>query len=103
MEQQQDDIRGAIEALLNIAAQAAEMQVTEEGREAVYAILNLVAEHFDIAVDEVVEEELDDGSIHITFKTAEPAGPPQRSRAKLTVIQGSLLDNSEPDEDDQLH
>jgi len=102
MEQQQDDIRGAIEALLNIAAQAAEMQVTEEGREAVYAILNLVAEHFDIAVDEVVEEELDDGSIHITFKTAEPAAP-QRSRAKLTVIQGSLLDNSEPDEDDQLH
>ena len=94
------DIQGAIEALLNIAAQAAEMQVTEEGREAVYAILNLVAEHFDIEIAEVVEEELEDGSIHVTFKEEG-----RKQRPKLSVIQGgiSLLDDTTPDDDDSVH
>ena len=94
------DIQGAIEALLNIAAQAAEMQVTEEGREAIYSILNFVADHFDIEIAEVVEEELEDGSIHVTFKEEGT-----KKRPKLSVIQGGigLLDDTTPDDDDSVH
>ena len=98
-----NDIVQAVEALLNIAAQAAEMQVTEEGREAVYAILNFVAAHHGIEVAEI-EEELEDGSIHVTFKDSTTTAK-KRTKPKLSVIQGgaALLDDAEPDDDEPLH
>ena len=99
-----NDIVQAVEALLNIAAQAAEMQVTEEGREAVYAILNFVAAHHGIEVAEVEEEELEDGSIHVRFKDSTTTAK-KRTKPKLSVIQGgaALLDDAEPDDDEPLH
>ena len=99
-----EDLLGAVEALLNIGAQAAEMQVTEEGREAVYSILNFVAAHHGIEIAEVEEEELEDGSIHVRFKDNEITTT-TKQRPKLSVIQGgaALLDDTTPDDDDSVH
>lgn len=47
-----------LEALLNLASLAAEMQVTDEGHDAVIAICDAVADHYGIARIEAEEPEL---------------------------------------------
>tara|TARA_B100000780_G_C21095991_1_gene442011 strand:+ start:616 stop:942 length:327 start_codon:yes stop_codon:yes gene_type:complete len=55
--EQDVDIQQVVEALLNICGQAAEMQIDEESRAAIYDMCDAVAEHHDIPrVDAIVEE-----------------------------------------------
>ena len=67
-DEQSIDIQQIIEALLNICGQAAEMQIDEESRAAIYDMCDAVAEHHDIPrVDAILEEHLDGTSSTNTF------------------------------------
>jgi len=66
-----------LEALLNMAVQVAELQYDDTARENMYAIIESVAEEFDIPrlYIETEQETLEDGTTHITVKTQEE--PPE--------------------------
>jgi len=81
-----------LEACLNLAAQTAQMQISEEGAEDIFAITDSIASRFNIETRIVeIEDERDDTvrslTIYSTAETkpanTEPAGPP--------VINGNVF------------
>ena len=61
------DITQVIEAVLNICGQAAEMQIDEESRLAIYDMCDAVAEHHGIARFDAVIEQEEDWSSKVTY------------------------------------
>lgn len=73
MSAEYDDLdKAALEALgevLNLAAQIAEMQMSDEARKDIYDLLDTVADHYGVERTEirVSEEEDDDGAVIIRY------------------------------------
>ena len=59
-------IQQVVEALLNICGQAAEMQIDEESRAAIYDMCDAVAEHHDIPRVDALVEDHGDGSSSVS-------------------------------------
>ncbi len=55
-------VKDALGEVLNLAAQVAEMQMSEESRDEIYELLDLVAEHYGIERHEV-KITADDGDV----------------------------------------
>jgi hypothetical protein len=70
-----DETRELLEAALNMLAQVAEMQYTDEGLAGVYSLANTLADTFGIEsrVATVTEE---DGVIHVTYTEEDDDTPP---------------------------
>ena len=65
----EDLLNSAIAELLNIAASVAELQVTDESAEDIYAVCDIVADYFQIERSRAIIEEHDDGSFTTRFET----------------------------------
>lgn len=65
----EDLLNAAIAELLNIAASVAELQVTDESAEEIYAVCDIVADYFQIERSRAIIEEHDDGSFTTRFET----------------------------------
>ena len=68
-----------LEACLNLAAQTAQIQITEQGVEDIFAITDSIASRFNIETRIVeIEDERDDVTRSLTiYATNEPPGPPK--------------------------
>jgi hypothetical protein len=87
----------AIGELLNLAAQVAELQMTDEGAEDIYAICDLVAEYYQIERAVAVTEEHDDGSFTTRFETYTGATPePEAQQGQREPIPGSICTRGKP-------
>lgn len=62
-------VQAALGELLNIAASVAELQMTDEAAEEIYAICDLVAEYYQIERARAVTTEHEDGSFTTHFET----------------------------------
>ena len=92
----------ALQELLNIASSVAELQLTDESAEDIYAMCDLVAEFYGIGRAKAIIEEHEDGSYTTRF---EPLEEPEVD-AHAVAIPGSirtkgrpkfrLMDNSKP-------
>ena len=92
------DIQQVVEALLNICGQAAEMQIDEDSRIAIYDMCDAVASFHDIPRFDVIMEEQADGSHRVTYY-----GDGITSGAQDTNFKPKLklvVDNIEDLEDD---
>lgn len=82
------DIQQVVEALLNICGQAAEMQLDEEARNAIYDMCDAVAEHHGIPRFEAVVEEQPDGSSRVTYYGDGVSAELDKPSLKLVVNNG---------------
>ena len=92
------DIQQIVEALLNICGQAAEMQIDEESRNAIYDMCDAVAEHHGIPRFDAVIEQQEDGSSRVTYY-----GEGVGSRVDDTNFKPKLklvVDNGQEDDED---
>lgn len=78
-----------LETVLEWTSLVAELQVTDDARDAVIAVARALAVEFGIPVREITEEELPDGSVRVTWKDTETDSD--------TEI------DSEPDPDSTVH
>ena len=62
-------VQAALGELLNIAASVAELQMTDEAAEDIYAICDLVAEYYQIERARAITTEHEDGSFTTHFET----------------------------------
>ena len=90
------DIQQVVEALLNICGQAAEMQIDEESRNAIYDMCDAVAEHHGIPRFDAVIEEQEDGSSRVTYYGKGMAEDLPTTKPKLKLV----VDNNPEDDDD---
>lgn len=66
-----DETRSVLEAALNLLAQVAEMQITDEGLVNVYAIANDLADRFGIESRVANITQNDDGTVTVTYTEEE--------------------------------
>jgi len=111
-------VQAALGELLNIAAQVAELQTTDESADEIYNICDLVAEYYQIERSRAINTEHDDGSFTTHFETFTGAGEPiqdapRNDNKNREPIPGNLrfkgkpklrlIDSSTPiDYDDEL-
>ena len=94
--------REALGEVLNLAAQIAEMQMSDEARKDIYDLLDTVADHYGIERTEihVSEEEDDEGAVIIRYTRDEEDQPvDQKEEAELPSYLTLAVDNS----DKKLH
>ena len=89
-------VRAAVGELLNLAASVAEMQITDESAEEIYAICDLVAEYYQIERARAITVEHEDGSFTTHFETY--IGTPEEApeAARTTPIPGSIRTTGKP-------
>ena len=86
----------AIGELLNIAAQVAELQTTDEGAEDIYAVCDLVAEYYQIERAVAITEEHDDGSFTTRFENYTGATPEPAHTTRTEPIPGHIRTKGKP-------
>ena len=86
------DIRQVVEALLNSCGQAAEMQIDEDSRLAIYDMCDAVAEHHGVERFDAVIEQEEDGSSRVTYY-GEGVGPSSEPKLRLVSNNGESLDH----------
>ncbi len=95
------DIQQVVEALLNICGQAAEMQIDEDSRNAIYDMCDEVALFHNIPRFDAIIEQQEDGSSRVTYYgkgVAEGAVDTNfKPKLKLVVDNNSEEDDEEPD------
>ena len=89
------DLQQIVEALLNICGQAAEQQLDEASRQAIYEMCDAVAQHHGIPRWDAIVEEQEDGSHRVTYY-GEVDADTQRPKTGLRLV----VDNDLEDEDD---
>jgi len=106
MSSEYEDLEAAAKAalgeVLNLAAQIAEMQMSEEARADIYDLLNEVADHYGIEHKEIKisEEEDDEGTVIIRYTRDEEDQPAdQKEEPELPSYLSLAVDNS----DKKLH
>ena len=87
------DIQQVVEALLNICGQAAEMQIDEESRNAIYDMCDEVAIFHNIPRFDAVIEQQEDGSSRVSYYGK---GVAEELRPKLKLV----VDNKDEDEEE---
>ena len=98
--------RELLEAALNMVSQTAHLQINEEAALGLIELCDEIAARFGIESDEisVIDEHdtpnRDDGPPTITVYRTHKQDP---KRPVLTVIDGDKMDDTPPDDDDQLH
>jgi hypothetical protein len=85
------DIQEIVEALLNICGQAAEMQIDEDSRLAIYDMCDIVAEHHGVQRFDALIEQEEDGSSKVTYY-GEGVGPSNEPKLRLVSNNGESLD-----------
>ena len=93
------DIQQVVEALLNICGQAAEMQIDEDSRTAIYDMCDAVAAFHDIPRFDAVIEEQDDGSSRVSYYGKGVAEELPSTKPKLRLV----VDNPEEDDPETIH
>lgn len=93
------DIQQVVEALLNICGQAAEMQIDEESRTAIYDMCDAVAEFHDIPRFDAVFEEQEDGSSRVSYYGKGVSEELPSTKPKLRLV----VDNPEEDDPETIH
>ena len=91
-------IQSAIGELLSLAASVAELQITDEGADEIYALCDLVAEYFQIERVKAITTEHADGSFTTHFETFTGEGElhsAPRSDTR-TPIPGSIRTKGKP-------
>lgn len=81
-------IKQQLEILLNMSVYVAEMQLTDEGRSATYALINSIAEEFDIELEDDMVDLMDDAGIQ-PYHSTKP-----KTKPSLSVIHGSKESSS---------
>lgn len=72
---EQEMLKTVLGELLNLAAQVAELQTTDEAAEDIYAMCDFVADYYQIERARAITTENDDGSITTRFETIVGAEP----------------------------
>ena len=98
-----DETQEMLEAVLNMVAQTSTLQITDEGAEGLINLCDAIAERFgiegrDITIDSVQDSEGNSKLITVYERKASNSNKP-----KLTSIDGGLLSNTPPDDDDTRH
>ena len=88
-------VTSAIAELLNIAAQVADLQATDEAAEDIFALCDIVAEYYQIERSVAVTTEHDDGSFTTRFETYTGATP-EPAMVKREPIPGSIRTAGKP-------
>lgn len=88
-------VRAALGELLNLAASVAELQITDEAAEEIYAVCDLVAEYYQIERVKAITVEHDDGSFTTHFETFVGSEPEQEHVARPS-IPGSIRTKGKP-------
>lgn len=86
-------VRAALGELLNLAAEVAELQVTEQGAEEIYSICDLVAEYYQIERAIAFTEDNEDGSYTTRFESYTGTSP---TAPRTEPIQGSISTKGKP-------
>lgn len=91
-------IHAAIAELLILAASVAELQVSDDGAEEIYALCDLVAEHFQIERVKAITTEHEDGSYTTHFETFTGEGEVHSNlpRDPRPPIPGSIRTKGKP-------
>ena len=95
------DIQQIVEALLNICGQAAEMQIDEESRNAIYDMCDALASFHDIPRFDAVMEDNGDGTHTVSYYgngIAEGAAD-TKFKPELKLV----VDNPDDDDDTTIH
>ena len=85
------DIQQVVEALLNICGQAAEMQLDEEARTAIYDMCDAVAAFHDIPRFDAVIEQDEEGNSRVSYYGSEVVASMEdkpKTALKLVVNNG---------------
>ncbi len=103
MSNAEDDLetaaRTALGEVLNLAAQIAEMQMSEEARSDIYELLDTVAEHYGIERTEIVIDDDEEGTVVISYsKDDESPSEESEEENKLPSYITLAVDN-----DKKLH
>ena len=95
------DIQQIVEALLNICGQAAEMQIDEESRNAIYDMCDELATHHGIPRFDAVMEDNGDGTHTVSYygKGIAEGAADTNFKPKLKLV----VDNNEEDDDNTIH
>jgi hypothetical protein len=96
------ETRELLEAALNMVSQTATLQIDENSALSLVELCDEIADRFGIESDEVEvvdqsEPANDDKPTITVYRKARTKKP------KLTVIDGDKLDDTPPDDDDQMH
>jgi hypothetical protein len=93
-------VRAALEELLNIAASVADLQITDEAAEEIFAVCNLVAEYYQIERARAVTVEHEDGSFTTHFESFvgsdEDFKSTSKNNANTVPIPGSIRTHGKP-------
>lgn len=97
------ETRDLLEAALNMVAQTSCLQLTEESADGLIALCDDLADRFGIDSHEIEVREADvdveEPRLITVYRT-----PRNTTRApKFRVIDGDKMDDTPPDDDDQLH
>ena len=95
------DIKQVVEALLNICGQAAEMQIDEESRNAIYDMCDALAHHHDIPRFDAEMVDNGDGTHTVSYYgngIAEGAAD-TKFKPELKLV----VDNPDDDDDTTIH
>lgn len=90
-------VLSAVGELLNIAASVAELQMTDQAADEIYAICDLVAEYYQIERSMPITEEHPDGSFTTRFETY--TGTSERAQPANTntnANKGSIRTEGKP-------
>ena len=96
------DIQQIVEALLNICGQAAEMQIDEESRCAIYDMCDALATHHNIPRFDAVMEDNGDGTHTVSYygKGIAEGAADTNFKPKLKLV---VDNNLEEDDDTTIH
>ena len=96
------DIQQIVEALLNICGQAAEMQIDEESRNAIYDMCDALATHHGIPRFDAVMEDNGDGTHTVSYygKGIAEGAADTNFKPKLKLVVDNKL---EEDDDTTIH
>ena len=97
------ETRELLEAALNMVSQTATLQIDENSALGLVELCDEIADRFgidsvDVEVSDPELEPADEPQTITVYRTART-----RSKPKLTVIDGDKLDDTPPDDDDQMH
>lgn len=92
------ELEQIVEALLNICGQAAEQQLDEASRQAIYEMCDVVAQHHGIPRWDAVVEEQEDGSHRVSYYgEVEADAERPKTSLRLVVNNGEELEDDEDD------